>query len=278
MALISLRRILRGWARLRSLPRPEYIPGTPKIGADLPLNLLQPPNAMTLAAAATSEEAINFVDETIGKLNQTGEIEGQQVFYRLAQAQFGTYWRFADLPTVLWAAAKLIVPTRYLEIGVRRGRSAAVVGALQPDCAIYGFDVWVPEYGGVPNPGPEFVRSELRSVGHRGEVELISGDSRKTVPAFLRQHPDLFFDLVTVDGDHSVLGAATDLANVLPRLKVGGIVVFDDICSAPPLQRVWDRLVKRDSRFVTWEFTDAGFGVGAAIRIGDEPLLTTLRR
>jgi hypothetical protein len=54
---------------------------------------------------------------------------------------------------------------------------------------------------------------------------------------------------------------------VVPRLKVGGILAFDDIARAPALQRVWRELVQRDGRFVTWEFTDSGFGIAAAVRV-----------
>jgi predicted O-methyltransferase YrrM len=228
---------------------------------------------MTLAAAAMSEEAVCFVTDLIDRLSPSEEIAGQQAWYRLAQAQFGSHLRFADLTTTLWAASTLIRPSSYLEIGVRRGRSACVVGAASPDCAIHGFDLWVSDYAGVPNPGPEFVRNELHAVGHHGPVDLISGDSRETVPAYLDHRSSLFFDLITVDGDHTARGAATDLAYVLPRLKVGGIVLFDDIATSLDLRRVWDRLLKRDSRYVTWEFTDAGDGVAAAIRIGDGPML-----
>ena len=102
---------------------------------------------------------------------------------------------------------------------------------------------------------------------------MISGDSRKTVPAFLREHPDLYFDLITIDGDKSVAGVAADFASALPRLKVGGIVVSDDIPMFPRLERVWDRVIRRDSRYITWEFYDAGRGVVAAIRISDRQRL-----
>jgi predicted O-methyltransferase YrrM len=224
-----------------------------------------------------SEEASSYVADLFDRLTPSDEVAGQQAFYRLCQAQFGSHWQYADLTTVLWAASKLIMPTTYLEIGVRRGRSAAVIGATSPNCAIYGFDLWIPEYAGESNPGPDFVRSELSGVGHVGEVTLISGDSRETVPAFLKEHPDLFFDVITVDGDHSVVGAATDLANVLPRLKVGGLVAFDDICEAPLLKRVWQKVVKQGSRYVTWEYTDTGYGIAAAIRVGDGPLLEAMR-
>ncbi len=268
LRLLSLRRIRRGWQKFRPLPVPRYVSSTPRIGADQQPNLLLIPGPDTLAAAATSEQAVSFVIGLIDKLTPTQEIAEQQAYYRFARAQFGPHFRDADLTTTLWAAAMLIRPTSYLEIGVRRGRSAAVVAAMCPDCAIFGFDLWMSDYAGAPNPGPDFVRKELLAVGHHGSVELISGDSSKTVSPFLQQCPDLFLDLITVDGDHSVLGAATDLANVLPRLKVGGIVIFDDV-RAPNLQRAWDQLVKRDSRYVTWECAASGRGIAAAIRIGD---------
>lgn len=271
--LLSLRRFCRGWQKVRPLPQPRYAERTPRVGEMAPPGVFRVPNVPTLAAAATSHEAVCFVADLIDLMTPSDEIAGQQAFYRLAQAQFGRHFRYADLTTTLWAAASLIRPAAYLEIGVRRGRSACVVGATSPACSLVGFDLWVDGYAGVPNPGADFVQGELRAVGHQGDVELVSGDSRRTVPAFLKQHPEAFFDLITVDGDHTTLGAAIDLANVLPRLKVGGIVLFDDIVQTPPLRRVWDRLVKRDSRYATWEYTDDGDGVAAAIRIGDEPWL-----
>jgi predicted O-methyltransferase YrrM len=232
-----------------------------------------PPNAPTLAAAAQSSDVADYVVSVLAKLSPDTEGDKQSIFYQWGKAKYGTHWRYADIATTLRAAALLIRPRTYLEIGVRRGRSAAIVGATCTGCHIYGFDLWVPGYGDAENPGPDLVRSELKTVGHTGEVTLVTGDSKETVPRFLREHPGLFFDLITVDGDHSVAGAMADLVNALPRLKVGGILVFDDICSAPLLARVWDVLVRRDSRFVTWEFTAAGYGVAAAIRISDTPAL-----
>ena len=261
------RALRRAWAKVRPLPRPRYIANTPNTGGAHVLEAFFPPTISTIAEAALSFEAVDFVTSLLRKLTPSDESEGQQLFYHWGQGKFGQHWRYADITTVLCAAAMAVRPKAYLEIGVRRGRSAAVVGALCPDCTIYGFDLWLPDYAGAANPGPDFVRSELRTAGHTGDVALISGDSAKTVPALLREHPDLFFDLVTIDGDHSVAGAARDLANVLPRLKIGGVIVFDDICSAPALVRVWDWFVKEDARYRSWEFTDAGAGIAAAIRV-----------
>lgn len=218
-----------------------------------------------------SEEAATAVAPVLDRLTPSEQSQSVQSLYRKAREKFGPHWRYADLLTALWAAATFLQPKSYFEIGMLRGRSAAVVGSLSPDCAIYGFDLWIQGYAGADNLGPDFVRGELRKAGHAGQVTLVSGDSRETVPAFLREHPGLYFDLINVDGDHSVTGAAVDLANTLPRLKVGGIVVMDDVRWSPPLLRVWERSVKQSKCFATWEFTDAGFGIAAAVRRAEIP-------
>ncbi|MCH8849457.1 MAG: class I SAM-dependent methyltransferase [Chloroflexi bacterium] len=264
------------WERVRPISLPRYLANTPQVGGRETLDAFFPPNASTLAAGAMSQETATFVSSVLERLTASEDTSRQPFFYAMGHAKFGGHWRNADILTALRAAAMFVRPSAYLEIGVRRARSAAIVAASCPQCAIYGFDLWLPEYGGAPNPGPEFVRAELQAIGHSGPVELVSGDSHETVPAFLRRHPDLFFDMITVDGDHSVQGAADDLANVLPRLKVGGIIVFDDVSVAPELQRVWRKVIGEDSRYASWQFTEAGAGVAIAARLSDQPPATPL--
>ena len=143
-----------------------------------------------------------------------------------------------------------------------------MVAATCPDCAIVGLDLWIPDYAGIPNPGPDFVRTEIKKVGHTGQLELIAGDSHKILPRLFSEHPDTYFDLITVDGDHSERGAAQDLRDVKARLKVGGVIVFDDICHPlhPYLASVWHKVIVQDARFTAWEFTELGYGVAFAIR------------
>lgn len=199
-----------------------------------------------------------------------------RTFYRTAREKFGEHWRYADLLCMLWATATLSPPEAYLEIGVRSGGSACVVGAAAPECEIYGFDLWTPEYAGAENLGPDDVRDQLRAVGHSGSVTLVAGDRQQTVPAFLRQHPDLYFDLIAIDSGKTTANMASDYANALPRLKVGGVLVSDDISLAPHLRRIWDTAIKRDPRFVAWEFAEGMVGVFAAVRMADEPVLPSL--
>ena len=84
----------------------------------------------------------------------------------------------------------------------------------------------------------------------------------------LDANPDLYFDLVTVDGDHTAEGAAQDLREVLPRVSVGGALVFDDIAHRkhPHLVEVWKSVVESDPRFASYRFSELGYGIGFAIR------------
>jgi predicted O-methyltransferase YrrM len=136
-----------------------------------------------------------------------------------------------DIRSILYHLASKTRPAVYLETGVRRGWSMACVGAAAPGCRLVGFDKWTNPYGNSPNPGPDFVRSEVAKTGHIGEMELISGDTFQTLPAWLAAHPGLTIDLALIDGDHTQAGAANDLTLIIPRLSHGGYLVIDDLCA-----------------------------------------------
>jgi hypothetical protein len=53
-------------------------------------------------------------------------------FFSDGLSRFGRNWRYADIVTVLSCLADLLAPKRYLEIGVRRGRSVAAVVSANP--------------------------------------------------------------------------------------------------------------------------------------------------
>ncbi len=199
-----------------------------------------------------SEPSINFVIEYISKgLNK-----------------YGKNWKYADINTVLYTISKNIKISNYLEIGVRRGRSMCVLASQANEANFYGFDLWVENYTGSENPGPDFVRSELNKFNYKGSLTFIDGDSKKTIPNFFKANPNLYFDVITVDGDHSLYGAKIDLRNVLDKLKIGGILVFDDISSHehPYLYNVWKNMIKKRKNFYSWEFSELGLGVAFAIR------------
>lgn len=197
---------------------------------------------------------------------------------------------------VSWFAREL-QPKAYLEVGVRRGFSMAMAAAQSPETEIFGFDMWIRDYAGVPNPGAEFVQAEIKKVGYKKKIQLINGDSHETLPAFfgnpkasvrhrlkfvwtMKNRPNEF-DLIVIDGDHSLLGAYQDLNDTMPRCAVGGAVIFDDIMpgflgkteNEPDphgwnnLLGVWRAVQKRFSDFRFFEYLSDAPGIGIAVRI-----------
>jgi predicted O-methyltransferase YrrM len=224
----------------------------------------------TLLREASSASTVRAALSVIERLEPDDYTRYLQRYYGEGLSRFGERWCYADICTVLSAATRLLAPSTYLEIGVRRGRSMAMVAEAAPDARLVGFDMWVEGYAGMPNPGAEFVRSEIARVGHRGPIELVSGDSHETVPRFLADNPDLMFDVVTVDGDHSHDGALADLRAVIPRLSLGGVLVFDDIVHPlhPYLLDVWRAAVAEDGGLAGGEYAELGYGVAFAVRTG----------
>lgn len=223
----------------------------------------------TLASLAVGPASLRDTIRVIKSLEPDDYLRYLLAYYEVGIDRFGDSWAYADILTVLVATARLIRPRSYLEIGVRNGRSMAMVASICQTCEIVGIDLWTSNYADMSNPGPDFVRAEMTKLGHTGRLELISGDSHVVLPDFFSKHSDEYFDLITVDGDHTEKGAEQDLCDVLPRLKVGGVLVFDDISHPlhPYLADVWHQVLVADSRFLTWQFTELGYGVAFAIRV-----------
>jgi predicted O-methyltransferase YrrM len=221
----------------------------------------------TVANYAMSRSCVEEVMQVLAKLKQDEVMDYLLQYYKTGLDRFGEHWWYADIATVLVAITKLMRPARYLEIGVFHGRSMSMVGAFAPECELVGFDIWDPAYV-LGNPGPDLVYEQLKQVGHSGSVTLISGDSHSTVPAYFAAHPAERFDLVTVDGDHSYAGATQDLKEAIKFVKVGGFLVFDDICcpGTEHLYKVWCEIVESDPSFVTWSFSELGNGVAIAMK------------
>ena len=224
--------------------------------------------ATTIGELATSPAVLDEVLALLGRLDQDDYVDYVRAFVDQGRAAAGEHWRYADITTVLAAATRLLRPRSYLEVGVRRGRSAAVVAAVAPECGIVAVDLWNEGYAGMENPGPDHVRAQLQRVGHSGPIRFLSGDSHIELPRLFAAEPELTFDLITVDGDHSTQGASRDLEDVLPRLRVGGALVFDDVShqAHPALVRVWHETVAARRRYATWMYDDVGYGVAVAVR------------
>ncbi|MCK9622341.1 MAG: class I SAM-dependent methyltransferase [Methylobacter sp.] len=225
-------------------------------------------NPTTLARYATSQAAWDEILPFHAALASDDYVKQVDQYYRSAIDKFGHAWWHLDIVNVLYAAAKLHQPKNYLEIGIRRGRSCAVVARGRPSVNIVACDMWMQNYAGMENPGPEFVAGELGRNGHTGEVVFLNGSSHSLIPSLFEQQSDLRFDLITVDGDHSEEGAYADLCNVIPRLAPGGILVFDDISHPlhPYLLDCWRRATASHPNLLTHEYVETGYGIAFAVK------------
>jgi FkbM family methyltransferase len=174
---------------------------------------------------------------------------------------------FDTLSFLNWYAANL-KPSNYLEVGVRRGRSISQVLVQSPETKAYGFDLWAPEYAGVPNPGPDFVVSELKKLGVKKLPTLIAGNSHETLPRFWSDpHNPRQFELIFVDGDHTYEGAKKDLESCFAHLAPGGALLFDDIqhLSHPWLKDLWEEYKNKFADYIFIENLQ-GCGTGVAFK------------
>jgi predicted O-methyltransferase YrrM len=246
----------------------------------------------------TSNKLFSFIGEK-ENIDHTLSILAKLTFDPIWTPQIISQLERGKLETrcfVSWFA-KTILPHSYLEIGVRRGFSMAMVTSRVPEVEIIGFDMWINNYGGVKNPGPKFVQTELRKIGYKKKITFISGDSHVTLPNYFRHSQEKpgnglnkntqYYDLITIDGDHSLLGAYQDLVDSMPYCSIGGAVIFDDI--APDFSKieeenvrkerghdphgwnnllgVWNEIKNKFPNFRYFEYTQNSPGVGVAIRI-----------
>src|SRR2546427_4022959 len=134
-------------------------------------------------------------------------------------------------------------PVSYLEIGVKEGDSLLTVleaseGSVRK---LTLCDIWKGE-GGYGHLSHEHIELLLRELNFSGDVEFLDGDSRDTIPTLSGP-----YDLILIDGDHSMSGAQVDLKNTWPLLRVGGVLVYDDIghSAHPHLEPVFKQWSER---------------------------------
>lgn len=131
-----------------------------------------------------------------------------------------------DLHDCLKWCVMIAKPQSYLEIGVDGGGSLrTVLETAQRHRYVPGridlCDLWTGHAG---HTFKDFEHIKPILAQFSAHATFHPGDSGVTVPNI--RGP---FDLILVDGDHSFEGAYTDLTNAWPLLRVGGMLVLDDL-------------------------------------------------
>ena len=126
-------------------------------------------------------------------------------------------------------------PKRVLEIGTWNGQRAVEMNeVVQGGIEYVGFDLF--EFANEEsderekNVKPHFaVRDVLQYLTQHGVnvTGLHVGDTRESLPVFIEKNPPKF-DLIFIDGGHSVETIRSDLDHCLKLIAPGGTIVLDD--------------------------------------------------
>lgn len=133
---------------------------------------------------------------------------------------------------------------QYLEIGVLEGRSAVwmLENILTNSHAHYtGIDAYVM---GKAKRAACIQRAKQNLAPHKRKCRFLIGRSELLLPQLLAEQRS--YDVIYIDGDHSMLGAAIDVAYAWKLLKPGGVLAIDDMRHPKykPMRRVVKAMVR----------------------------------
>lgn len=155
---------------------------------------------------------------------------------------------FWNIHVALAFIAEKLNPRSYLEIGVRTGCSLVQVLHNSNVEYVVGVDIWDGNYAGFPNT-MAYTTRQIEAYKSRTnknfKVEFIAGNSHEKLKELIEAGRK--FDLITVDGDHSEIGASEDLDDAVKLLDEQGAIVFDDIIhqSFPFLKDLVERFQRK---------------------------------
>lgn len=123
-------------------------------------------------------------------------------------------------------------PINYLEIGAFYGANIISVGlsyGLHNESKLYCIDPWEDynEYNEYKNEQPhiyETFNENIKNSGFQDKIIINRGYSNKEVCKF----NDDFFDIIYIDGNHEPEYVLEDAVISFRKLKVNGIMIFDD--------------------------------------------------
>lgn len=117
-----------------------------------------------------------------------------------------------------------------LEIGVAEGRNAEILIASPNITALYLIDSWTKldqaGDGGHPQTWHEnnWMEAHERVLPWTSKAIFLKGMSHQMISRI----PDDSLVLSYIDGDHSFGGCFSDLLNVYPKVKTGGVIALHD--------------------------------------------------
>lgn len=120
----------------------------------------------------------------------------------------------------------------YLEIGAFYGANIISVGntyCSHKDSKMYCIDPWIDydDYDEYKNEQPiiyDKFLTNIRNSGFEEKIIVNRGFSHEKI----LDYKDAFFDIIYIDGNHNPESVLEDAVMAFRKLKVGGIMIFDD--------------------------------------------------
>jgi predicted O-methyltransferase YrrM len=146
----------------------------------------------------------------------------------------GNTSQFSSSPmTLLKAAQQVPLDGTICEIGFNAGHSAIAYLSANPKARIISFDLGHHLYSWK-------ALEVLQQTYPDATIQLVIGDSARSVPDFIKLHPHIKCDLIFIDGGHTYEQAMTDLKNMKALANPAGhVVIIDDVSMTAAVQQAW---------------------------------------
>jgi predicted O-methyltransferase YrrM len=201
------------YSRMTDFFRVHFAPSAPEYNKD--------------AIVASFHEKVPIFEKHITKIETiikaSGEpLEGNSVYYHQ------TLNRFAELlpkqMNLFWAGQT--ATNRICEIGFNAGHSAILMLLARPQTPLIFtiFDIGDHKY---MQPSLIYTSRQFPHV----LMECIQGDSTQAMPTWISSHPTAAgtYDVIHVDGGHSYHCITRDMSNAAILVRIGGIIIIDDV-------------------------------------------------
>lgn len=167
-------------------------------------------------------------------------------------------------------------PKNILCIGSRHGFIPAVLAQAARDNGVGHVDFVDAGYGeddihnwtGVGYWQTESGRTAFHRYNPKSQLANYLSLHVMTTTEFSRLYPELQYQYIYIDGDHSYQGVKKDFTLFYPRLEHGGFLSFHDISVKEPtpegtygVHRLWAELKKKNHHLIEYPFVGSGLGV-----------------
>lgn len=117
-----------------------------------------------------------------------------------------------------------------MEIGFNVGHGSVLFLCASPDTKVVSFDICLESRKESWSTAKTFIDKLFP-----GRHTLIPGSSLESVPGYNKNNPDVKFDLILIDGGHTLNIATKDLINCEKLAHDRTIVIMDDVVTDSPI-------------------------------------------